>query len=117
MDILAAIDIILIFDIILLVYGGYTIYSAVVMKKTQTPSKWLVPEQELKKCRDAKGFAEAMYIKTIVFGAVLALFGLVSFLNRMFWLIAAVEYAGIVVFLGACAVYVVMLNRTRRQYF
>ncbi len=117
MDTLAAIDVILIFDIILLVYGIYTIYSAFVMKKTQMPVKWLVPEQELKKCRDAKGFAEAMYAKTVVFGVVVALFGLVSFLNRMLWLIAALEYAGIAVFLVACVVYVVLLNRTRRQYF
>ena len=88
---LAAIDVILIFDIVLLVYGGYTVYSAFVMKKTQTPVKWLVPEQELKKCRDARGFAEAMFLKTVIFGIVVALFGLVSFLNRIFWLIEALE--------------------------
>jgi len=112
MNILAASDIMSMFDIILIAYGIYTMYSAFMMKKTGVPGKWLIPEEEAMKCKDLKGFVDAMYVKTILFGASALLYGGISTLNRMKLGIKIMDTILIIVFLVVCVIYIMYLNRT-----
>lgn len=117
MDFLKNFDIMSVFDIILLVYGIYTIYSAVTMKKRGVPSKWLVPEQELNKCRDVKGYVDAMHSKTLIFGVITAVYGVVSSINRLLLSIWVLDIVCMGIFLASCIVYIIILNKARSKFF
>lgn len=106
-----------IFDILLLIYGVYTIYTSFQMKKTGEPAKWLVNELEIGKCKDKKGFIDAVFTKTVLFGAVTALYGVVSVLNNSVLHLAILDILCLLVFLVGCVIYVVTLNRARRKFF
>ncbi len=110
-------DIMSIFDIILLVYGIYTIYASFAMKKTGVPSKWLVPEQEMGRCKDSKGFIDAIYKKTILFGVLVVVYGVVSTINHFFLSIWALEIGCIVFFLFIVIFYMVAFSRTKKEFF
>ena len=115
--VLAAIDMMFIIDVVVIVYGLYTLYSGISMKKTKLPAKWLVAEQEMSKCRDKEGFAMAIYGKTILFGALVLVYGMASLLNEVFWKNRIVNLAGVLFFLAVCAYYIVQLNRARKKFF
>ena len=106
-----------IFDVILFVYGVYTIYTSFRMKKTGEPAKWLVNELEIGKCKDKKGFIEAVFAKTILFGAVTMVYGAVSILNSFVLHVAILDVLCLGIFLVGCVIYVVTLNRARRTFF
>lgn len=117
MGILMTTDIMAVFDVILIVYGIYTIYASIKMKKTGEPVNWLVGEQEAGKCRDMKGFIDAISGKTIAFGGIAVLYGVVSTFNRMQLKIGALDTVCIIVFLVVCGVYIVALNRAKKKFF
>lgn len=117
MNILATTDIMSIFDVILIVYGIYTIYSAFMMKRTGVPGKWLITEQEIAKCKDMPGFIDAMYLKTILFGGVALLYGALSTLNRMKLSIPYLDTICIIAFLIVCGIYIVALNKAKKKFF
>lgn len=117
MNILGSSDIMSVFDVILIVYGIYTMYSAFMMKKTGVPGKWLMGEQDTSKCRDLRGFVDEMTVKTVLFGASAVLYGVISTVNRMKLGIRALDAVCIIVFLAVCAFYVVGLNRAKKKFF
>lgn len=117
MDILGSSEVMSVFDVILIAYGVYTIYSAFIMKKTGVPGKWLMGEQDTGKCRDLKGFVDDMTVKTILFGAAAVLYGVLSTVNRMKLGLSALNTVCIIVFLAVCAFYVVELNRAKKKFF
>ncbi len=110
-------DIMYVFDVILILYGGYTIYSAFQMKKTGMLGKWLVNEQEGEQCRDKKGFIDAIFSKTIIFGCFVLVYGLVSILNRTLLHVKILDIASLIVFLAVCILYVLQLKRARKKFF
>lgn len=117
MNIVAAADIMSVFDVILIVYGLYTMYSAFMMKRTGVPGKWLISEDEATKCRDMKGFIDEMFVKTILFGAVAILYGALTTLNRMKLALPYFDTVCIIVFLVFCALYMVALNKAKKKFF
>lgn len=117
MNILAAADIMSVFDVILIVYGLYTMYSTLVMKKTGIPGKWLIAEDEAARCRDMKGFIDEMFLKTILFGAVAVLYGALTILNHMKLAVPYFDTVGIIVFLVFCVLYMVALNKAKKKFF
>lgn len=70
-----------IFDAVLLVYGGYTIYCGVQMKKTGKPSSWLVGAEENNGKLDQKAFVSHMFRPTLLLGMICMLYGAVSAVN------------------------------------
>lgn len=106
-----------IFDVIILLYGAYTIYTALQMKKTGEPAKWLVNEQEIGRCKDKRGFADAIYVATVLFGAVTMLYGVVSLLNSYVFRVSFLDIICLLVFLASCVFYMVTLNRARKKFF
>lgn len=117
MNILADMDMMSVFDVILLAYGLYTMYSAFMMKKTGVPGKWLISEDEATKCRDMQGFIDALFVKTIIFGAVAVLYGALTILNRMKLSVPYFDTVCIIVFLVFCIFYVAALNKAKKKFF
>ena len=117
MGIFETIDIMAAFDLLPLVCGLYTIYIAIKMRKESKPASWLVPEEEIIKCKDTKGFIHAIYGKTICFGAVLLLYGILSMVNRFLLKNEMVNVVLIGIFLLNCTLYVIILNKNKSQYF
>ena len=103
-----------IFDVIILLYGAYTIYTSLKMKKTGEPAKWLVNEQEIGRCKDKKGFIDAICVGTILFGAMAIVYGIVSLLNSY---VFHVSFLDGLCFLAGCILYMVVLNRARKKFF
>lgn len=69
-------------NILFLVGGAYTIYSAIIMMKKGEIGKWLIGENtDLKKCRDVPGFINYMGIKVLIAGVIILLFSIVGFIN------------------------------------
>lgn len=106
-----------IFDVIILIYGAYTVYTALQMKKTGEPAKWLVNEQEIGRCKDKRGFVDAIYAATILFGVVTMLYGVVSLLTSYVFRVSFVDMICLIVFLASCVFYMVTLNRARKKFF
>ncbi len=67
-------------DLLILGIGIYTIYTAIMMKKSQDLKKgWLIGNDvNMRKVRDAKGYIEYIFGKTVFVGGMTVLYGLVG---------------------------------------
>ena len=92
----------LLFDVIILCYGLYLIYSGYQMKKTHQPSNLIINQADLIGARDTKGFCEAMFKPTVVFGMMAVLYGIVGFINDRYVDEPMVNFASIILFLILC---------------
>lgn len=108
--------IMLLFDIIILVYGVYGIFSAVRMKNTGIPSAILVSRDEINKVKNAKEFCNKMYQPTLVFGAMACIYSLLEVLNQYVIKQALVDIFGVVCFLIVCAWYVKELRKVKEKH-
>lgn len=109
-------EIMFLFDIIILVYGIYGVFSAVRMKNTGIPSAILVSKDELPKVKNAKEFCNKMYQPTIIFGGMACLFGGTQILNQYVIKRALVDILGVVCFLIVCAWYVKELRKAKEGH-
>lgn len=116
MGILGAADIMQIFDWVIIAYGAYTIYSAIMMKRTGMPGNWLMGQQEMSKEKDLRGFVEEIYGKTILFGAAAIVYGILSMLNRQLLSQRVLEFVVIFIFLGICFYYIAALNKAKKKF-
>ncbi len=105
-----------IFDVVIMVVGIYSIYTAVQMKKTGTPPEWLVTKKDLKKMKKPEGFCEKMGPKTIIFGIVCIVYcayGLVAvFIIGNYW----ARVGGVVIFLVFVVWYFMGLQKIRDEH-
>ncbi|MCI9531696.1 MAG: hypothetical protein HFH38_08100 [Lachnospiraceae bacterium] len=108
---------ILIFDVVVLVYGVYTIYSAINMKKTQNISNWLVGTETAASIRDAKGYIDFIYPKIIILGAIAVIFGGVSLVNDYIMPIKLVMQVMVAAFLAVCAWFSVTVRKARERFW
>lgn len=76
-------DSVTLMDILLLGIGLYTIYSAVQMKKSGDLKKgWLVGNDvDMRKVKDAKGYIQFIFGKTVFLGAMASFYALVGILT------------------------------------
>jgi len=118
-------NIMLIFDIIVLVLGIYIIYQARFMKGNQeVPSLFVAPE-EMKLCRNKKGFINFFYSKAIIFGVVDVIYGLEGIYNDYITqmnealpqLNDIVNDVVLVVFLGIWIWFSMQLKKGKREFF
>lgn len=115
MDI-ANLDIMSIFDVILIVYGIYSVYTGNKMKTDGQPPQWLMSKQELTLFRKPRQFCEAMSSKTVIFGAICAVYGVYGLLTAKFLRSMVAEWIGIIAFLASIVWFVMELNKAKRQY-
>lgn len=92
----------ILFDVIILGYGLYMVYSAYQMRKTHQPPTMLINQAELVGARDVKGFCEAMFKPFVLFGMIAAIYGVVGLINDLYMEVPAMNFVSIALFLVLC---------------
>jgi uncharacterized membrane protein HdeD (DUF308 family) len=116
MTILLTTNIMTIFDVILIGYGIYTIFSAVKMKRTRKPGEWLLGPVDIDESKDMNGFIDEMYIKTVVFGIAIFISGVIATINDYFLKQRYVYFIGVAIFLIGATLYIIFLNKAKKKY-
>lgn len=91
-------------DIIIVIGGLYLVYMAVQMKRTGeiTNNSMIGRGVDLKKAKDPKGYIDYMYPRAVVVGILVAVSGVVDYLNELYW---SIPYFG----LGICVVFLILI--------
>ena len=76
-------DFMTLFDILLMIFGGYMIFAALRMKKTGKISTLIVPASEIERIHDKESFISEIYGKMMVFAAVSACYGVFGTLTDL----------------------------------
>lgn len=106
----------LLFDVIILMYGLYTIYSSIMMKRTGKLSGWFTGAGGAM-VRDARGYIGYIYGRALVMGAVAALFGVAALVNDCTMPIHKVMQALILLFLTVCVWFYATISRAKRRFW
>ncbi len=107
---------IIIFDIVFFVYGVYTVYAAISMKKNQRLTRFFIAREPYA-IRDARGYIDAIYGKAIVMGSMAALFGVLSFVNDYITPILFVMKPLMLLFLTVVIWFGIKLNQAKRKFW
>lgn len=105
--------IVLIFDVIIFIFGADALYAAVRMKKTGVPSAILIPKEEQAKVKNPEKFCQKMYQPTIMFGLMICLYAAADFINRRVFQAPAVDLLGMACFFIVCIWYVKKLREVK----
>ena len=95
-------NMVVIFDVVILAFGLYMLFSGNKMKKTGKISTLIVNENEINRIFDKNGFIDAIYGKMMVFAGIMSVYGVLMLVDDTG--IASVPYlgmAGIFVFIVA----------------
>ncbi len=106
----------IIFDAVIFIYGLYTIYSSLKMKKTGELSNFFTGGS-MEPIRDVHGYIDYIYGRTIVLGAVAVLFGMVGFVNDYITPLPMLMKALIVLFLTVVIWFTININRAKRRFW
>lgn len=106
----------IIFDAVIFIYGLYTVYSSVKMKKTGQLSNFFTGGN-MEPIRDVHGYIDYIYGRTIVLGAVAVLFGVVGFVNDYIMPLPYLMKALIVLFLTVVIWFSININRAKRRFW
>ena len=72
-----------IFDVIVVLFGVYMVASAFKMNRSGEISSMLVSKEELGKCRDKAAFIGSIYRKEAAFGVIMALVGILNLVDAL----------------------------------
>lgn len=104
-------------DVLLIVYGAYSLVTTMKMKRDGEISQWLVSANELPRVRDPEGFCRDMYLPTFVFAIGCMGFGLFSMLNEyLFGSMFVVEIIIIAAFVACIIYFVTNLRKAKKNY-
>jgi hypothetical protein len=106
----------ILFDVIILMYGLYMVYSGYQMKKTHQPPNILINQTELVGAKDVKGFCEAMFKPLVSFGMLAVLYGIVGFINDKYTDQPMVNFVSVALFLIMC-VWFLRVNRANQKKY
>lgn len=109
-------DVMLIFDIVILIFGAYMVFSALRMKKTGVISSAVITPEEIAKCKDKQGFIAFMYWKEALFGGLVAIVGGLGIVNDVVVSLGAFNVVEMLVFLAAFFWFQNELRRAREKY-
>ena len=107
---------IILFDVVIFAYGAYAIYAAIRLKKKQELTSFFTGGDN-SPVRDKRGHIEAVYGKTILMGAVAAVYGGVGFVNDYFTPVPVIMKALMLLFLTAIVWFAISIRRAKRQYW
>ena len=74
-------DVMLVFNVVVALFGAYMIWSALQMKKSGKINSMVLAQEELKKVKDTKGFIEFLYWREMLFGALVLIVGVLGVLS------------------------------------
>lgn len=109
-------NIMIVFDIVIIGFGLYMIAAGLKMKKTGEISPMVLAEEEMKKCKDKAGFISYIYWKEAVFGAVMIVTGILGLVNELVKSLGKFSYVELVVFLAVFLWFSRELGTARGKY-
>lgn len=105
----------ILFDVIIFIYGVYTIYSSIQMKRTRKLSNWFIGNAA--SIRDAEGYIDYIFGRTLIMGGMAVLFGAVGFINDYVKPVPDVMRVLLLLFLTVCIWFYVSINRAKGQFW
>lgn len=109
-------EMLIIIDAVIFIYGVYTIYSSIKMKQTGELSNFFTGGST-DIIRDVQGYINYIYGRSIVLGAVATVFGVVGFINDYITPISYVMKAMVVLFLTVVVWFSIDINRAKRRFW
>lgn len=111
-------DFMLIFDLIITGLGLYLIYSSLKMKNTGQLSTIVVSQDDMARCKDKQGFIETIAMKSVGFGVVALMYGILAILNDVYAVFGKYfNMIGAVVFIGTWLWFAGELRKAREKFF
>ena len=107
----------IIFDVVIFIYGVYTVYSAINMKRTRKLTSFFMGGDSAMHIRDEQGYIDYIFGRAIVMGAMAAVFGAVGFVNDYITPLSAVMKALMLLFLTVVVWFSISINRAKRQFW
>ena len=106
-------DVTIIMDGVIIIFGLYLIISTILMNKKQVVNKNLLAEEEMKKLKDTLGFIKYVSPVNYAFGGIIIVLSIVGLINEISFIpvnIPYYNYIELVIFLAVLYVY---MNRYR----
>ncbi len=105
------------FDVVILGYGLYIVYGAVRMKRTRQLSSWLMGSRPAASMRDVQGYIDYIFGRIVLMGGIAAVFGAVGLYNDLVTPLPWVMRALVLLFLVVCVWFYVSMNRAKRRFW
>lgn len=109
-------DVMLVFDAVVALFGAYMIGSALHMKKSGRINSMVLAQEELKKVKDTKGFIEFLYWREMLFGALVLIVGVLGVLNETVMPIGKASILEVIIFLAAFIWFHNSLAKAREKF-
>lgn len=109
-------DVMFLFDIVIMLLGIYMIFAAFKMRKTGEISPVIITPEEIARCRNKSGFIAFMYWKEAVFGGVLAAVGVLGVVNDKVIALNAYNVIELLLFLAAFLWFQEELRKARAKF-
>lgn len=105
-----------IIQVLIIVYGAYSLVTAGKMKRDREISQWLLSANELTRVRDRDGFCDAMTLPTMVFGIGCIIYGLIALVNTYYIDNQILHFIMLVLFLVCIVWYVSSLRKAKKNF-
>lgn len=79
---MGSINTMLIIDVIIVILGIYLLFLSIRMKKTKKIASFVVPEEELKKCKNEAEFAKYLSTRQMIFAIIIIIGGTIMTLSE-----------------------------------
>lgn len=106
----------LLFDIFLILFGGFLFRLTAKMKRTGEPGALVLEPEEAARCKDKQGIVDAIAGKMQLFGVVTVICGGIGIINTLFFGIQWLDMTGTGVFLIVCIWFASRLRRVRDEF-
>ena len=110
-------DVMLVFDAVVALFGAYMIGSALHMKKSGRINSMVLAQEELKKVKDTKGFIEFLYWREMLFGALVLIVGVLGVLNETVMPIGKASILEVIIFLAAFIWFRIHWRKRERSFY
>lgn len=116
-DFLKAFDLMIVFDIIVLILGIYLLVSGIKSKKENSIPTAIMPAETLKTCHNLTGLVNYLAPKIMIFGTLSCIFGLEGLINDAFYKLNTYINVGcIFLFLGSWIWFSAHLTKARNTF-
>jgi hypothetical protein len=109
-------DIMMIMDAVILLFGLYMLVSALKMKKSGVISELLLTREEIARCKKTADLITFIYWREAAFGVVLAAAGVLGLVNERLVSLGNLKFAGLAVFLAAFLWFRIQLKNARERF-
>lgn len=104
------------FNIIILAYGIYTIYAAIIMKKSQKLNGWFLGRDQAP-IRDERGYIEFIYAKTITLGLVVIGFAAALAIHEYIHQIPQIVKGILLLFITVSVWFYASISKAKRMFW